>query len=109
MELPSFTIAEAEPVALFIPKFSKETHIKTISKSECLERILAFNELALEIQGYSRYAAVLNLLWAKEGLLKSRLESLEALLNKVRCYELGIKPGEDLQSVVDKTVYKIIK
>jgi hypothetical protein len=71
-----------------------------MSAEETLEIALSSNVLARELDEYAQQAAVLNLLSPIACSFQRRIEALQQLLNQMPCYELTVRPGENLNQVV---------
>ena len=74
--------------------------MRSMSAEETLEIALSSNVLARELNEYAQQAAVLNLLSPIACSFQRRIEALQQLLNQMPCYELVVRPGENLNQVV---------
>ena len=94
----------AQPVALFIPRFSPKGFIHPISPGIASEQIGAINRLTLELNDYYWYTAALDLLWPKPGNAQKQLDVLNALTMKTPCYSLGVDRSAGVVPVVDQVL-----
>lgn len=101
-------IDSVKPTLLFIPQLSDVNGVRPISLGECVERTLAFNHLAGEMRRYASFSAALNLLRIAERSQVRMAETLEKLLQNVRCYELSVRARGDLRATLEETILKLI-
>lgn len=100
-EIPiSDRVQSAKPRLFCTLRQGKKLNLRPISAEETLEFTLSSDVLTRELDEYAQQAAILNLLSPRAGSLQRRIETLRQLLAQMPCYELTIKPGENLNQVV---------
>ena len=82
---------------IFFIKFSDATIINKLDISQAKEKIDLINSIAKEIVEYRSMASALNLALGYEFSLV-RNSSVESLIENTDCYELNIRPGDDLKT-----------
>lgn len=90
------------PRVIGVLRLAPQTEIRAMSREVCLERLLAYDRLAKEVDEYSKQAAVFSLLAPQPGASRGRLEALECLLAKVDCYEIAVPSGVNLGPVAEQ-------
>jgi hypothetical protein len=101
-EVPSSArVQSATPRAFFTLRQGRLLGLRSMSAKETLEVVLSSDALAREINEYTQQTAVLNLLSPAAGSFQRRIDTLRKLLDQVACYELTVRPGEDLNRAVD--------
>ena len=93
-------VESVEATALFLPRFANEGHVRPLEVEDCMERLIAFNDLTREVNDYYWFAATLNVLWATPQSLQKRAATLKALLERVSCWELAIDRSQGIPPVV---------
>jgi len=94
-------ISDAVPaVALFVPRFTRHGYVRPLDPDRCMEMLLAFNTLTREVNDYQWFAATLDVAWPTPRSLERRAATLRALLERMRCYELGIDRTQGVEPVV---------
>ncbi|MCA9742700.1 MAG: hypothetical protein H6695_09170 [Deferribacteres bacterium] len=89
-----------QPTSLFMPEFSDERFIERMPSDIAVEKLLAANRLALEIDDYYWYASALEMTWPKVGQMHMRSKVLAMLINKAQCFTLGIDRTQGVEAVV---------
>ncbi len=87
------------PRLVGILRLAPQTEARPLSQEVCLERLLAYDRLAKEVDEYSKQAAIFGVLSPRAGGSGRRLEALERLLTKANCYEIAVQPGVSLGPV----------
>jgi hypothetical protein len=96
-KLTSAARADAtRPRLVGILRLAPQTEVRPLSREVCLERLLAYDQLAKEVDEYSKQAAVFSALSPRVGESHRRLEALVRLLTKADCYEIAVQPGVNL-------------
>jgi len=98
---PSALAASATPRMFCLLRQGQKTELKPLSVAKALELTISSDLLAKELDAYFQQAAVLNLLSPSVGEFQRRIDALQELLSRVDCYELTIKPGQDLSRATD--------
>ncbi len=102
-----FHVASAEgaeqvaPAALFLPQFTAQRYVRPLAPKLAAEKMIAMNRLTRELDDYAWYAAALEMHWPQAGRAAKRVEVLQRLTQRTRCYELGIDRNAGVQAVVD--------
>ena len=91
---------KVRPAAIFLPQFTPTHYVVRVIPEVAAEKMIAMNRLTRELDDYTWYAAALDMHWPKAGLATRRLEVLQRLMKKVRCFELGIDRSAGLDVVV---------
>jgi hypothetical protein len=100
-EVPiSDRVQSAKPRLFCTLRQGKKLNLRSMSAEETLEFTLSSNVLARELDEYAQQAAVLNLLSPIACSFQRRIEALQQFLNQMPCYELVVRPGENLNQVV---------
>lgn len=92
---------QSSPRAFFFVGLSDRLECRLLQAGLALERSLAFDEQAREIQAYRQFAASLELIAPQQGSVEARLATLRALFNQVACYELWLERDAPLQAAVE--------
>jgi len=92
---------KVKPVALFLPQFSPRRYLTRLAPDMAAEKILAMNRLTRELDDYGWYASALEMHWPRVGQAQKRIEVLQRLTQRARCYELGIDRSAGVEAVVD--------
>ncbi|MCR4407755.1 MAG: hypothetical protein NUW24_12685 [Anaerolineae bacterium] len=87
------------PRVIGILRLAPQTEIRAMSREVCLERLLAYDRLAKEVDEYNKQAAIFGLLSPRAAESRRRLETLERLLTRVDCYEIAVPSGVNLGPV----------
>ena len=90
------------PRVIGILRLASQTEIRAMSREVCLERLLAYDRLAKEVDEYSKQVAVFSLLAPQPEASRRRLEALERLLSKVDCYEIAVPSGVNLGPIAEQ-------
>lgn len=99
-EVPaSVRVQSAAPRMFCTLRQGKEVSLRLMSVEETLEIALSSEMLARELDEYTRQAATLNLMSPRPGRFQHHIETLRKFLKPLTCYELTVKPGEDLSGV----------
>ena len=100
-ELPTWARVEsAKPcLACFLCQ-GKESGLSPLGNETALEMILSADLLARELNEYSQQAAAFDLISPGIVSVQRRIAALKQLLASVVCYNLTVRPGEDLAAVV---------
>jgi hypothetical protein len=94
-------VTDAVPVAaLFVPRFTRHSFVRPLPVDRCMELLLAFNTLTREVNDYQWFAATLDVAWPTPRSLERRAATLRALLERARCYEIGIDRSQGIEPVV---------
>jgi hypothetical protein len=101
-------LPETSPQLLCILRLSRETFIRPISVHSAVAKIMDCNESTGEVKRYFIYASLMNSLSSDRILALERVETLKKLVEKIDCYEVGIKPGPNLKENVDQTIGKLL-
>lgn len=99
--IPSALASSATPRLFCLLRQGQKLDLKPLPIARTLEIALSSDLLAKELDAYFQQAAVLNLLSPSIGELQRRIDALHKLLSRVDCYELTIKPGQDLRRATD--------
>jgi hypothetical protein len=75
--------------------------LEPLPATEALEIVLSSDLLAKELNEYAQQAAALNLLSPRLGSHQERITALQQLLAGLPCYQLTIRPGEDLKRAIN--------
>jgi hypothetical protein len=94
-------IYKAKPVILINLRQSNKFQISPISSEKAFEMILSNDLLAREINEYSQQRAIFNFLDHNIGGYQRRFDSLREIIGGIPCYDLCIKPREDLGQIVN--------
>ncbi|MFQ5600917.1 MAG: hypothetical protein ACE5G2_10245 [Candidatus Krumholzibacteriia bacterium] len=86
--------------ALFVPRFTHQGYVRPLEIDDCMERLIAFNELTREVNDFYWFAATLNVLWPTLHSLRRREEALRGLLERVGRWEIGIDRTKGVEPVV---------
>ncbi|HIP96354.1 MAG TPA: hypothetical protein EYH32_03965 [Anaerolineae bacterium] len=97
--VPAGRADATRPRLVGILRLAPQTEARPLSRGVCLERLLAYDRLAKEVDEYNKQAAIFGLLSPRAGESRRRLEALERLLAKVDCYEIALQPGVNLGPV----------
>ena len=96
-EVPiSARVQSATPRLMCTLRQGGKIDLRLMSAAEALETLLSSDMLTRELCDYAQQVAALNLLSPRPGRLQQRIAALQRLLKQLACYELTIKPGEDL-------------
>lgn len=105
---PEAISCEAFPKYLFWLQRGNENSIVPIDKANCLFQLLNMNLLAKELREYYILAAAFDLAFSHFFSPTDYSEKLSTLLSDVDCYVLQFKAGDDIETVLNETVCKII-
>jgi len=94
--------------ALFLPRFTQEGFVRPMQIDDCMERLIAFNDLTREVNDYYWFAATLNVLWPTPRSLQRREETLRTLLQNISLWELGIDRSEGIPPVVQSIQERVL-
>jgi len=84
-------IADRAPGALLlIPRFTTRTDLVRLETGLCAERLLAMNGQTREVDDFEWFAAALNVAWPTTDSLMRRAGTLQAFLDGMECFDLGI-------------------
>ena len=100
MDRQKAVVESVEATALFLPRFASKGYVRPLEVEDCMERLIAFNDLTREVNDYYWFAATLNVLWATPQSLQKRAATLKALLERVSCWELAIDRSQGIPPVV---------
>jgi hypothetical protein len=101
-------IYETTPHMLFILKFSNKTFIRRISPKTAQAKIMDCGVLTGEIKRYFIYSSMMNLVSNNRILALDRIRSMETLLAKLDCFEVGIRQGDHLKQQIDETIAQLL-
>jgi len=90
------------PIIFIFPVFSNNFSINEVPSQACVNRLLYLNRLAQELGDYSEYASLLSLLKPERNRYQLRHDTLAALLENIKCYEINMRKSEGLKANVDK-------
>ncbi len=93
--------------AVFLPRFTAANSVQALGVDDCLERLQASNQLAQEVNDYYYFDAALSLVWPVQEKWRRRSATLRALLQRSRCYELGIDRRRGVEPVVQMVLQHI--
>jgi len=96
----SARVQSATPRLFCSLRQGRDVDLSLISAEKALAILMSSDMLARELNEYAQQAAAFNLLSSGADSLQQRIESLKRLLKRIPCYELTIKPDEDLSNVV---------
>ena len=84
------------------PKFNYKTEVTKLSAEHAKDQLELINNVAKEVQEYRSTASALNIAM---GFANSaaRRDSFSEMIDKAKCYELNIRPNENL-SIVQKKI-----
>ena len=99
---------EAIPKYLFWLQRGDENKILPLDKEACIHGLLDINLLAKEIREYYILAAAFDLAFSRSISPNAYFERLSRLLSDVDCYVLQFKAGDDIKTVFNETISKII-
>jgi hypothetical protein len=91
---------QTQPKALFFLALTSQTECRPIPTDVALNRLLAFDRLAKEIDAYAQFAASLELVAPQPGRIYHHHLALESLVSSLNCYELYLQQGADLTYAV---------
>jgi len=94
-------IYKAKPIILINLRQSNKLQISPISNEKAIETILSNDLLAREINEYSQQRAIFNFLDHNIGGYQRRFDSLREIIRGIPCYDLCIKPQDDLRQIVN--------
>jgi hypothetical protein len=89
-----------EASALFVPRFTRHGYFRPLAVDECMELLVAFNELTREVNDFQWFAATLRIAWPAPRSLERRAATLRGLLEKVNRFEIGIDRAQGVEPVV---------
>ena len=89
------------PTVLFLPTFSSQRYLTPIPPDIAAEKLVAINRLTLELDDYAWYAAALDMTWPRPGLAERRIQVLQKLTERIRCFELGVDRSAGVDAVVE--------
>jgi hypothetical protein len=88
-----------EATALFVPRFTGRGYVRELPVDDCMERLIAFNELTREVNDFYWFAATLNVLWPTPNSLTRRADIMRQLLERMGRYEIGIDRKQGVEAV----------
>ncbi|HKA89509.1 MAG TPA: hypothetical protein VKE22_17710 [Haliangiales bacterium] len=101
-------VSEVAPArVLILPRFARAGYVRPLSVDACLELLVAFNQLTLEVNDFYWFAAALDLLWPTSGSLARRVAVLRELLERMDRYEIGIDRSRGVAPVVDSILERM--
>jgi len=100
--------SEAIPKYLFWLQCGNENKILPLDKDTCIRHLLNINLLAKEVREYYILAAAFDLVLPKSLSRNSYGKTLTSLLSSVDCFVLQFKPGDDLETVFNKTLNRVL-
>jgi len=99
---------EAVPKYLFWLQWGKENKIVPLKKERCLNHLLNINLIANELREYYIMAAALDFIHPQSSFQKKYYDNLSHFTSNVDCYILRIKPGDDIKTIYNETISKVI-
>jgi hypothetical protein len=105
---PEALSLEAMPKYLFWLQRGAKNKIISIDKETCIHALLNINLLANEIREYYMLASAFDLAFPCSLSATSYFERLSSLLSNVDCYVLQFKAGDNIKTVLNETIGKII-
>ena len=100
--------SEAIPKYLFWLQCGNENKILPLDKDTCIRHLSNINLLAKEVREYYILAAAFDLVLPKSLSRNSYGKTLTSLLSSVDCFVLQFKPGDDLETVFNKTLNRVL-
>jgi hypothetical protein len=89
-----------DAAALFVPRFARAGWVRPLEVERAVGLLLAFNTLTREVNDFQWFASTLEVLWPTPRVHEQRAAPLRALLQRIRCYELGIDRSQGVEPVV---------
>ena len=87
---------QGRPPALFFLGLAKQNDCRPVPADLALARLQAFDQQAKEVTAYVQFAAALELIAPQPGRFQRYQTTLAALVAQLRCYELWLAAGSDL-------------
>ena len=85
---------------IFFVKFNYKTEVTKLSAEKAKNNLELINNVAKEVQEYRSIASVLNLVLGFVNIA-ARMNSASEMIDKAECYELNIRPNENLDKIRD--------
>ena len=101
-------VEEVPATSLFLPRFTSEGFVRPLDLEDCMERLIAFNDLTREVNDYYWFAATLNVLWPTPRSLQQRADTLKTLLQNITLWELGIDRTQGIPPVVQAIQERVL-
>ena len=89
----------ARPRTLLFLGLADQADCRPLSTEVALNRLLAFDQLAKEVNAYAQFAAALELIAPRPGQAQAHRMALESLVSYMACYELWLEKGSGLQTL----------
>jgi len=105
---PESISCKAVPKYLFWLQWGNENKILPLDKGTCIKHLLNINLLAKELREYYLLAAAFDLAFSQSFSTNLYRDTLSLLLSGVDCFTLQFKPGEDLETVFNQTISRIL-
>jgi len=101
---PAFCIPDAgtEPGMIIFLRFTRRFFVSELPVGNCRHRIINSNLLVQELGNYVWYAAIMNLLVDDYSFHKIYAERLEALLSKLKRYDIGMAKADGINVAFNK-------
>ena len=103
-----FISNESIPKYLFWLHLGNENKVLSLDKESCVRHLLNINLLAKELREYYLLAAAFDLAFSHSFSPTTYSNNLSDLLSNVDCYVLQFKPGDDIKTIFDETIARII-
>jgi hypothetical protein len=101
-------VDRVDATALFLPRFTGEGFVRPLEIEDCMERLIAFNDLTREVNDFYWFAATLNVLWPTPRSLQKRADTLRTLLQNISLWELGIDRSQGVAPVVQAIQERVL-
>ena len=90
---------QTRPQSLFFLGLSDRTECSSISADVAVSRLLAFDQMAKEVNAYAQFAAALELIARQPGRMRQYPQTLAALISSISCYDFWLEQGAELAQV----------
>lgn len=101
---PQSICKRAKSSLIFMPRLSSKTYIKKLSSAVALDRLLLANDHVREFHQHHLGGLLRYNMEGSSSVYKSRMMTLEKLLDGLSVYELGVcatkRPGEEVMGVL---------
>ncbi len=81
--------------------------MRELDEDECVERLVAFNDLTSELDDSRRFTATLRMKWITPASQERRVETLRAFVRRARRYEMGIDPAHGIEPVLGAILQRV--
>jgi len=93
---PSERAWQTRPQSLYFLGLADRMECAPIPTDVTISRLLAFDQMAKEVNAYAQFAAALELIARQPGRMQQYQQALAALISVINCYDLWLEQGGEL-------------